>query len=552
MFKHLPLESHNEAIPAAIIGQAIQQKLGSEAFFRFAEKVFSHQAELNLESLSRWSSEVGLSRDDYDELVSKRETLERVIQDAELASRLSVEATPTFFVNGARVAGAQSKEFLRELIEQEKSAMTSEAPWTQRYQSRVARNVSTSLVQALLEADPHDYRVPVAESPVWGPRDALVTLVVFSDYECPFCKQAELTIERLRQEYPNELRVVFKHLPLPFHEQAQPTAALAVAAQQELGDEAFWEATMLLFESSPNLSRSALEKVGRKLGLSDLSIETALDPEISVAQLEADAQLADEVMARGTPHFFINGKRLSGARPIEQFRALIEFERQRAQQLTDKGVAREDVYATVQRDAIAPGAPTKLDIELNSMHRPSLGPEDAPITVAVFSDFQCPYCRKGERTLEQLRELYPGQIRTVWFDFPLPFHDQALPLARAARAARAQGGDAAFWKMHSAIFAVEESAPRLSRVEVEQAAEELGLDAGAIGKAMQDSSLDARMEQDIKEAERVGVEGTPAFIINGYLIKGAQPLRFMRRAVEAALKEQAEESADRPQRSADE
>lgn len=547
VFKHLPLESHPEAIPAAIIGQAVQQRLGSEAFFRFAETVFSRQAEVNLQSLARWANEVGLSREDYNELVSERETLERVIQDAQLASRLSVNATPTFFVNGARVAGAQPREVFQELIDREKAAMNGEGPWTTRYQRRVASNVSSSLVMALLEADPHDYRVPVSGSPVWGPSNALVTLVVFSDYECPFCKQAEQTVEQLRKEYADDLRVVFKHLPLPFHDQARPAAAVAVAAQQELGDAAFWEATQLLFEASPNLKRSALEEVGRKVGLSSAHITAALDSERTVEQLESDARVAEDVMARGTPHFFINGKRLSGARPIEQFRALIEFERARARQLVEAGVARRDVYTTLQKDALTPGAPQKLDLELDSSGRPALGPADAPITLAVFSDFQCPYCRKAERTLEQLRELYPGKIRTVWFDFPLPFHEQALPLARAARRARIEAGDDGFWRIHGAIFAVDDDAPRLSRVEVEHAAEAIGLDADAIGRAMQDASLDTEIERDIREAERIGIEGTPAFVINGYLVEGAQPLRFMRRTIEAALQERADRSPQDPE-----
>lgn len=546
VFKHLPLESHEDAFPAAVVAQAVNQSSGSEKFFAFAGELFANQSRLDFQALANTSEKVGVERDAYNAAVGDEKTARRVVQDVILARRLGVDATPTFYVNGKLVPGAQPLEYFEQVIGEELALMKgSEKNWQERYRARVDANISVSLVESLLSQDPNDYRLPLEGSPVSGPETAAVTLVSFSDYECPFCKRAEDTVQQLQKKYGDDLRVVFKHLPLPFHKSARPAALLTSAVQKHQGDEAFFAASRDVFESSPTLDSSSLRAIGKKHGLNDAQVDAALegtDADLQ-ARLRQDADLADDVLARGTPHFFINGKRLSGARPLEQFEALIDFERKRARDLIAQGTEASKVYDVLQAKAEAPGAPTRVSVAIPSEGRPVQGPADAPVEVHVFSDFECPFCRRGEEALAELKKLYPDKLRIVWHDFPLPFHKRALPAARAAREARRQKGDDAFWKMHSALFGMEGDAPEVSEAQILDHGKKLGLDVKKLKLAIDNEDADDSFEEDMALAESLGIRGTPAFVIGGYLVTGAKPLRALQRVVDQALEDKKSQEA---------
>lgn len=160
---------------------------------------------------------------------------------------------------------------------------------------------------------------------------------------------------------------------------------------------------------------------------------------------------------------------------------------------------------------------------------PSRGPEAAPVTVVVFSDFQCPFCRKAEATIRELEAAYPGKIRYVWKNHPLPFHEHAHLAAKAALAAAEQG---MFWQYQQALFAHQDA---LDRASLERHAEALGLDTRRFHADLEDPRLDAQVDADDAEADRLQVKGTPTFFINGRRIAGAQPLAKLRVPVDEAL-----------------
>src|SRR5690606_42153865 len=110
-----------------------------------------------------------------------------------------------------------------------------------------------------------------------------------------------------------------------------------------------------------------------------------------------------------------------------------------AMQMVATGDERPTEYEHLMRDAATPGVPQQVDVSaLNApaAQRPSRGPKDAPVTIHVFSDFECPFCRRAEPTLASLEEQYGDRLRIVWHDLPLPFHKNARPAAHAAREAR--------------------------------------------------------------------------------------------------------------------
>src|SRR5205814_10079354 len=143
------------------------------------------------------------------------------------------------------------------------------------------------------------------------------------------------------------------------------------------------------------------------------------------------------------------------------------------------------------------------------------GPKNAPITMVVFSDFQCPYCGRIEPTLAKLESDYPGKIRVVWKNYPLPFHQNAKPAANAALAAGEQGK---FWEMHDKLSANQQ---QLDRASLDKYAQELGLNMSKFKAALGGNKYEQQIASDMKEGTAAEVNGTPATFVNGRKIGGA-------------------------------
>jgi protein-disulfide isomerase len=166
-------------------------------------------------------------------------------------------------------------------------------------------------------------KIEVGQAPVRGPKNAPVTIVEFSDFQCPYCKKAVPTLHEIEKQYGSKVRVAFKHQPLPFHNNAK-LAAIASVAAQEQGK--FWEYHDKLFENQQALDRASLERYAGELGLNASKFKSALDSKKLEARVDADAAEAGRSGVQGTPTFFINGQQLVGAQPLERFKALIDEE----------------------------------------------------------------------------------------------------------------------------------------------------------------------------------------------------------------------------------
>jgi protein-disulfide isomerase len=152
---------------------------------------------------------------------------------------------------------------------------------------------------------------------------------------------------------------------------------------------------------------------------------------------------------------------------------------------------------------------------------PERGPTHARIVVHEFSDFQCPFCGRVEPTLHELQKAHPEDVKVVWHDFPLSFHEHALLAAEAAREAFAQGGNEAFWKYHDLLF---QHQKELERADLESYAAQIGLDVGKLRAALDGHTHKAEIEAESAAAAKAGVVSTPEFSINGNALIGAQPL----------------------------
>src|SRR5205823_1802314 len=117
----------------------------------------------------------------------------------------------------------------------------------------------------------------------------------------------------VRARYGDDVRIVWKHLPLPFHPFARPAATLSIEAYKSLGAAGFWKAVELIFDASPRLEPSALADIAVSLGLDGPKVKAAIEQDADAATLAEDEGTSVDFEARGTPHFFINGQRLVGA-----------------------------------------------------------------------------------------------------------------------------------------------------------------------------------------------------------------------------------------------
>jgi len=154
-----------------------------------------------------------------------------------------------------------------------------------------------------------------------GPAAAAVTIIEWSDYQCPYCKRVQEVLARLQAEFPDTVKIAFKDFPLRSHERALP-AALAARCAGAQGR--YWEYHDLLFVAQPDFSRDELLGYARRLGLDAPRFTECLD-----SARFRDAVLADQreglaASVRATPTFFINGRKVEGALPIEDFREAIQ------------------------------------------------------------------------------------------------------------------------------------------------------------------------------------------------------------------------------------
>jgi protein-disulfide isomerase len=164
-------------------------------------------------------------------------------------------------------------------------------------------------------------KIEAGDSPSKGPANAKITIIEFSDFQCPYCKRGKDTMDQVVKAFPNDVRLVFKHLPLPMHPEAKPAARATFAAAKQ---GKFWEMHDALFDNQANLNSEFYTKTAEKLGLNMEKFKADMEsPEASKA-VDADMELGQKNGIQGTPGFFVNGVAVKGAYPFEHFKKIIE------------------------------------------------------------------------------------------------------------------------------------------------------------------------------------------------------------------------------------
>lgn len=548
VIKNNPLPFHEHAYEAALAATTVRALAGNPAAARFFELALSEQSHLTRENLERWASEVGVASVVYREAMESRRFAERVDTDIDLAKRIGASGTPSFWINGIRLDGSQPIEQFTTVIDAQIgeaiTLLSTNVRPGEVYLTLTERNVALETERKPSregrvgdEIDKTVWKVPVySDDPQLGPSNAKVTVTVFSDFECPFCAKVEDTLLALRERYGDQVRIVWKDNPLAFHPSARKAATLGRLVYQKHGNAEFWRLHRTLFARQDELSNCLLEQA-KTFGISELQLSRAQTQGQAAQKIEQSQELADTVAARGTPHFFINGMRLSGAQPTETFQARIDVALAEAEAQLAAGVKAAKLYESLIKNAKANDDFETKNVPRGPLARPAKGPATAKVTLQLFSDFQCPFCKRIETTIDELVKEYPKDLKVVWRHLPLPFHEHAMLAAEAAEAVFVQKGAAAFWKFHDEIFVLQETESGLTRENLEQVAQKLGVDPVSFRKALDEGLYRKVVEADIEAANSAGISGTPASVINGYFVSGAQPTVAFRRAIRRALRD---------------
>lgn len=456
--------------------------------------------------------------------------------DADLASgrQRGITGTPAFLINGQLVSGAQPISVFNQAI---------------------AQAASGQEVAAAQPANPTSAEIPMP-TPItfsdqfayaWGDPDAPVTLVEFTDYQCPFCaRHSTQTLPGVMAEMVEQGRVyyIMKDLPLDqLHPEARQAAVAARCAGEQDG---YADMHDLLFETQSEWSGQAnagelFTEYATSLELDSAAFTECLESGRHDAAIEENVREAQAHGVSGTPTIFINGYNLfRGAQPFETFDLLVGYaENGELEDRIREAVAQQNEAR--QAAQIPPTPVPNADVPTENAF--AIGDPDAPVTIVEYTDFQCPYCaRHFSDTLAQIIENYvdTGIVRYVFKDFPLTsIHPQAIAAAEAARCAGEQSPDA-FVDMHHKLFETQSVWSGRSDADTifTGYAEDLGLDNAAFATCMESDKFHGVIEADLQEGAGFGVRGTPAFFINGAYLSGAQPYAVFEQAINAAQAEQ--------------
>lgn len=546
VWKHHPLPFHKAARPAHEAGAAVMDLAGSDAFWKFHDLAFANAKALTPENFKKWAVQSGVDAAKFDAAIKDKKYSAKVDADMAVAKKIGANGTPAFRINGVELSGAQPEAKFAEVIDaQLKEAAALVASGTKAgdvYPALVAKNAKAAdpkAAAAKRKPPPEDttvWAVPVYEDdPKKGGKEPLVTIVEFSEFQCPFCKRVLATTNQILETYGDDVQIVWKDNPLGFHPRAAPASNVARAVYKAKGDKAFWEAHDKIFGSQPKLEDADLIAAVEGLGVAPSVLSQAISTNKYADKFEQSSDLAMDFQARGTPHFFVNGRRVKGAQPFPAFKKIIDEQLAKAKAMIAKGTPRGKIYEQIMKEGKSPPPPPKKDLGPAPKDSPFKGNANAKIVIQEFSDFECPFCGKVNPTLKQVMSEYGNEVKIVWRHMPLPFHKAAPLASEAAIEIQKQKGDEAFWKFHDKLFANQKA---LGRPELEKYASEMGgVDMAKFKKALDDRTHKAKVDADIEAGKKAGISGTPGFVVNGYFISGAQQFPAFKKAIKLAKKD---------------
>ena len=276
-----------------------------QSFYETRQRALAHLIDEQL--LVEEATREGIERDS----LVKREGLDKL-------SAISDSAIAAFYNENRRRMGGQSLEQMADRVQQFLAADEHNEAWLRYVGSlRAAADIDVSL-------DPPRAILAIgAEEPSQGPVDAPIQVVEYSDFECPYCGRAKPAVHQVLEEYGDRVRLVFRNFPLGIHANARPAAVASLCAQEQ---DQFWDYHDLLFAHQRELRAVDLIRYAGDLGLDVAAFGACFGSGRHDAKVDADLASGEQFGVTGTPAFFVNGRRLSGAQPFSVFKNLIDDE----------------------------------------------------------------------------------------------------------------------------------------------------------------------------------------------------------------------------------
>lgn len=524
IFYDFPLTSIHPQAAAAANAARCAGEGGAAAYWAMHDRLFEDIGEWSNgranEVFVRYGDEIGVGGEGFATCIDENRYADAVDADLALGQSRGVGSTPTFFLNNQPVIGAYPLDYFNQAIAAVGAGEVVAAEPEPQPQGPAVKPTPATIVMD----DKAGER---------GDPGAAVTIVEYTDFQCPYCvRHATETLPRLITEMidTGRVRYIIKDFPLDsIHPQAR---AASVAARCAAEQDAYWEMHDELFARQGEWGNQQANTadifatLATELSLNVEDFQTCLASGRYDDIIQANQDEGVALGVNGTPAFFINGFPISGAQPYELFEYAI-------------GLAEEGTLADAYAAPEAQAQPTPAGpVEVNTAGAYSIGESDAPVVIVEFTDYQCPFCsRHFAQTYPQIKAEYidTGKVRYVFMDFPLSsIHPQAQISAEAARCAGDQG---AYLEMHDLLFGrQDEWNGRDDAGEIFAAyAGELALDTAVFADCLSSGRHEAAVLADLEQGARLGVDGTPAFFINGNFVSGAQPFEVFRQAIEGLL-----------------
>ena len=548
VFKHFPLSFHKMAKPASYAAVAAQNQ---GKFWEYYTKLYSDVKNISEETIVAYAKELKLDMDKFNADRVSPETAAKVQADISQGTLFGVRGTPTMFINGVRIVGANSAKIEEVVAQQIVVGEQLKAKGVKEPYSEIVKNGLTKFIPPKREppAVSHDvYKIEIpAHAPVWGDKDALVTLVLFDDFECPFCSRLYGTYEQLKKDYEGKIRIAFVNLPLGFHKKAKDAACLAAAAHKQ---GKFWEMYSFLFTRQKEWSHALdfktwLGEHAAELPADWETLKKDMESRSILNLVEEDIKSAASRGLRATPASFVNGRFISGALPIDSFKKVIDEELKKAEGQPLKGDA---LYREIIKDgkpAVAKtnGNKAEKKDDPNKVHSIKLtgkeaakGSRNPKVTIVEFSDFQCPFCSKANSTVNSVVEKYKNDVRLVYKNFPLGSHRDAKTASLFARAVKNIYGDEKFFKVADILYSRQKEWQGKTDEKFEAYAKEIGADWAKVKAEIAKPETEAAVSEDIQEAANQNLRSVPAFFVNGKKIGGSQQAEFFESVIESLIK----------------
>ncbi|GEM_PF-762384 len=576
---NLPLDVHENSVVLAK-GAVAAAKMGKWRAYYDAMLATEKADEA---AVLAWAKKAGLDEAKFKAALNAKATTEQVAHDVALANVLGVAGTPSFIVNGALVQAVQGPEDWAKIVAGQTAgydklvkggATHAEAHWklvqanspkrAPVYKKHVLDGVAppaspvpakvkkgSGVVSAQImpagggmgavqvgqpvrvgeeAGDPKTvWRVSVRpDDPMRGAKDALVTMVIFEDFQCPYCKQLLATLKNVRTKVGDkDLRIVFKHNPLiGSHKHAMAAAEAAEAARAQ---GKFWELHDILFDNQAKIGE-ALRDFANQAGLEMAQYDNAMASHGAASRIEADMEQAGALGARGTPNIFINGRKLVGAKDADTLLKHINEALAEAKAVVAKGdVKAADYYDhAVGKGKLLPSLAGEA-VKIDTAGAATRGPAGAAVHIVAFEDFQCPFCARLDQHIAAMEQEFPGRVKVTWMDFPLfDIHPNAGDAAQVGKEALKQGK---FWQFHAALMADQSD---LSKKGLSAIAKNVGMDIKKLDAAMKNATHEAAVAKERKIGEALGIKGTPTVFINGH--KFTPQLGFSARTFRSAIR----------------